>query len=209
MLPLGIFLAGLGVDGLGEGVVENVREKMPNDFDTIDDWIKTNKLVTHAVALSMRNTGEAIHNRLLAKRTLIQNLFDAGVTIDDNASKGTVPVVSDGPAKGMIFCLTGSFPEVKAHYYQMIRAAGGEIEEDFRSTVTHVVVKTKDGKATGKRAKAEKNGIPVLDLTEFMALVAPDEATPGIRPGELVLPAGQGEQVRPTGTADEPDGYPE
>jgi DNA ligase (NAD+) len=206
-LPLDMFLGALGVQGLGEGVVGNVRERMPGEFDTLGDWIDSDKLVTHAEALSMPNTAKPIHERLIAKRPLIINLLGAGVTIEDD-SKGTMPTSEDGPASGMVFCLTGSFPEKKSVYYEHIKMAGGDYEEDVRDNVTHVVVHDKKGKATGKRAKAEKRGILVCDIVDFFNLLGYEAVPAGSSPGGSGQPEDLEGQLKMFGTGDEDAEYP-
>jgi DNA ligase (NAD+) len=206
-LPLDMFLGALGVQGLGEGVVGNVRERMPGEFDTLGDWIDSDKLVTHAEALSMPNTAKPIHERLIAKRPLIINLLGAGVTIEDD-TKATAQVDWDGPAKGMVFCLTGSFPEKKSVYYERIKMASGQYEEDVRDNVTHVVVQDKTGKATGKRAKAEKKGIPVCNLTEFFNLLGSEVVPVGTAQSGADQPEDLEGQLKMFGTGDEDAEYP-
>jgi DNA ligase (NAD+) len=159
------FIDGLGVRGLGEGVVDNVREKAPGQFDTIGDWL-SGRMLAMADQIGLTNTAERYHGGLVARAGLVQKLADSGVEIAAD------PVAGDKPAATYVFCLTGGFPDQKKVYYAQIEAAGCEWRDDVKDDVTHVVVHERVAAATGKAAKALKRGLPLIDLQEMLALIS-------------------------------------
>jgi DNA ligase (NAD+) len=160
-LPLEVFLGALGVRGLGAGVVANVREKMPGQFDKLSDWIGCTKLIDFADDVSLPNVARSIYEGLTARSGLVEDLLRVGVAIAAPASPAASGATA-GPLSGKVILLTGDFPEKKKVYHEQITARGGAVEEDFTSKVTDVVVfiiPDDPSKLTGKGKKAHAKGI--------------------------------------------------
>jgi DNA ligase (NAD+) len=173
IIPLNMILGALGVQGLGEGIAKQVREKMPGHFDKLEDWVNSTKLCDFGSQVGLPNIANTIHTALWGKRTLVNKLLAAGVRVED-----PTPQIASGKAAGplaaKIFCLTGGFPEQKAVYHDKIAKAGGGVEDDVRSNVTHVVVfeLPAPGKETGKASKAIKRGLPLIDLKQLTEMLS-------------------------------------
>lgn len=173
-LPLNLFLGALGVPGLGEGVVRNVREKMPGEFDKLTDWVGCTKMIDFADRIGLPNTARGIYTSLSDRQPLVAKLLHVGVTI----AQETAPAASQeagGPLAGKVFCLTGSFPQKKSMIEAAIRSNGGSTEDDVRGNVTHVVmdVVPSDDALTGKGKKARAKGLPLMSLVELQAMFRP------------------------------------
>lgn len=194
-LTLPVFLGALGIPGLGAGIVENVCAKAPGEFDSLTDWLNPTKLTAWKDRISLPNTAESIATGIKRASGLITDLLSAGVVISA-PERSLAPTNASGALSGMTFCLTGGFPDKKKVYEEQIVAAGGQVEDDVRSNVTHVVIHEipADDKLTGKAKKARSKGLTLLSLVDLM----------GIMQGSRVI-----EAAHTAGAVDiEDDGYP-
>lgn len=159
-MDLTVFLAGLGVHGLGQSQVKKARAKMPGEFDTLNDWL-SGKLVLNAEKLGMPTTA--------AK-------FDAGLrklrdVIDDLRTEVVLEEKPTESAEGkMVFVLTGDFAQPKDYYHDIITAHGHMWAPRFTKQTTHVVTSNPVTK-TKKADEARKKGIPVIGTEQLMVLL--------------------------------------
>lgn len=94
---------------------------------------------------------------------LCRRLIDAGLRITP------VQLPSSDALSGMTFVLTGTLPTLtRAEAASMITSRGGKVSSSVSKKTTYVVAGTEPG---SKLTRAEALGIPVLDETEFRALL--------------------------------------
>lgn len=101
---------------------------------------------------------------------LIQQLKDIGLNFFEELPK---PDETDGNAlsfKDQVWVITGSFQQFqpRSKAAEEIEKRGGKVTGSVSAKTTHLLA----GEAAGsKRAKAEKLGIPVINETDFLAML--------------------------------------
>jgi NAD-dependent DNA ligase len=181
-VSLPVFLAGLAVPGLGDTKVRDIQTKWrairgnsvgkPDHFDHLHSWFSgegiPTLLIGFAPELGIPNTAKALQAGLDAREGIATALITNGVQIVPE----TQPEAKEGPLKGVVVCFTGKLPNKESHYADLVRQAGGAVEDDLKSNVTHLV--TGDpSKETGKTKKAKAKGIPVWSIDELQARMSP------------------------------------
>jgi DNA ligase (NAD+) len=71
---------------------------------------------------------------------------------------------SEGKLKGLVICATGFRDQA---LFSQIKENGGTIADSLTKSVNCLIVKDLNSKSS-KVQKAEKNGIEILDINEFM-----------------------------------------
>lgn len=101
------------------------------------------------------------------QRALMRKLEALGVGRPQPRAK----VASDGPLKGMGFCVTGVLSRKREEVCADIRAAGGDVHESVKKTTTYLVAGDKTGKS--KLEQAKKFGTKVISEGELSHLLNP------------------------------------
>ncbi len=159
-VDLSVFLAGLGVPNLGLSKVQTIRQLMPGEFDTLNDWL-SGKLILNADKLKIPNQAQRLSDHLQARKELITDLQAAGVTVIEK------PTTTFG---GMVFCLTGDFPHPKDYYHEIIVKHGHQWQQGFTKKTTHVVTMNPVAQ-TVKAKKARLAGLPVINPEQMMIIL--------------------------------------
>jgi DNA ligase (NAD+) len=79
-------------------------------------------------------------------------------------------VATEGPLKGMSFCVTGVLSRKREEVHDDIRAAGGEVHDSVKKTTTVLVSGDKTGKS--KLDQAKKYGTKVVTEAGLYAMIA-------------------------------------
>jgi DNA ligase (NAD+) len=100
-------------------------------------------------------------------RAILKKLVELGV----GRPQPRPEVASEGPLKGLAFCVSGVLSRKREDVHADIRAAGGEVHESVKATTTHLVAGDKIGKSKLDRAK--KLGTKVIDESQLYAMIRP------------------------------------
>jgi DNA ligase (NAD+) len=100
-----------------------------------------------------------------AQRALMNKLVALGV----GRPQPRHVVATEGPLKGMSFCVTGVLTRKREEVHADIRAAGGEVHDSVKKNTTYLVAGEKTGKS--KLDQAKKFGTKVVDEAGLAALL--------------------------------------
>jgi DNA ligase (NAD+) len=166
-LPLNTFIGALGIEGLGEGIARNIREKAPGQFDTIQDWLEPNKLIPVKDQVSLPNVAEGIANRLRSRSVLIKKLLAVGVQIQNET-----PQNASGAANpnAFVICLTGAMSQPRNEIEDMILAAGHKLADGVNSKTTHLCQADPTSQSS-KSKKANELKIPIISEEQLMMMI--------------------------------------
>ncbi|MCX7882553.1 MAG: NAD-dependent DNA ligase LigA [Brevinematales bacterium] len=159
-IPLDRFLYALGIDYVGQETAKSIAR----EFGTLERI----QQATYEDFLRLYGVGEVVA-RSLAEffasprgQAIIRDLKEAGVDVEE-AKK----VSSEGGAlMGQYVCVTGKHESYsREEIFRMIEAEGGIPQENVTKQTSLLLV----GEAAGsKLAKAQKMGIPIMPLDEFV-----------------------------------------
>lgn len=175
-LPLNVFIGSLGVPHLGRRRAEIIMKAVPGQFDTIDDWLSSTKLIEYADAASIPNIAKPMVDGIAAFKDEIEDLLQF-VTIDNKPT--AQPVVATGSScAGRVFCFTGKIEKcddsgkryTRSRMQQLILDNGGHTADDVRAGVTDLV-QADPNSVSSKTSKAKKLGINVMSESDFFAMV--------------------------------------
>jgi DNA ligase (NAD+) len=161
--PFAIVLFALGIEGVGYVTARNLAAQ----FRTIDALLEATPeqiAETPGVGPVLANL---VHDQLAdAKmRALIAELRAAGLRFEQEG-----PPPGEGPLRDQTFVLTGTLPDLtREEATERIVAAGGKVTGSVSKKTSYVVAGASPG---SKLAKAEKLGVPVLDETGLLELLA-------------------------------------
>jgi len=85
-------------------------------------------------------------------------------------------IATDGPLKGMTFCVTGVLSRKREDVHADIRAAGGEVHDSVKKTTTVLVSGDKTGKS--KLDQAKKYGSKVVTEAQLYEMMAEGAVPP-------------------------------
>ncbi|MGH7272777.1 MAG: BRCT domain-containing protein, partial [Polyangiaceae bacterium] len=80
-------------------------------------------------------------------------------------------VASEGPLRGMSFCVTGVLTRKREDVHDDIRGAGGEIHDAVKKTTTYLVAGDKTGRS--KLEQAKKYGTTVITEGALTTMLEP------------------------------------
>ncbi|MCL1801413.1 MAG: helix-hairpin-helix domain-containing protein, partial [Promicromonosporaceae bacterium] len=167
-------------------VALNIRHVGPVAARALADWFGSVQAIDQAseselaavagvgpeIASSIKNWfGQACH------RQIISDWSAAGVRFatPGHPGPGAVSVgttMANGPLAGLTVVVTGTLTGfTRTEAADAIRAAGGKPAESVSKKTDYVIVGENAG---SKAAKAEKLGVPILDETQFQALLFGD-----------------------------------
>lgn len=154
-------LAAIGIHNLGGNRAQKIREKMPGEFDTLNDWF-SGKLIVHAKELGIPKMAEGFHKQLLKSKPLIEKLFAAGVKVIESRTESN--------SGKLVFVLTGDFEKPKDYYHEIIARHGHIHAPRFTKKTTHVVTSNPHAQ-TVKAQEARKAGIPVISPDQMLVIL--------------------------------------
>jgi DNA ligase (NAD+) len=160
-------LTGLGIPQIGQVAARQLAEEMGT--------------LEHMLALgpeALREHVDAIHGfgpKMVdsvvaffedpAARALMGKLVALGV----GRPQPRAAVATDGPLKGMSFCVTGVLSRKREDVHAAIRAGGGEVHDSVKKTTTYLVAGEKTGKS--KLDQAKKYGTKVVTEAQLFAML--------------------------------------
>jgi len=157
-MPLSIFLSGLNISKLSEGIFDFVVDEGYNTLDKV-------LALTVSDLVSIKNISEVraklIVTGLKKKKSVIKNLLDVGITIEKPKKKAV------GVLTGKSFCFTGSLSSPRPHFEGLVLDAGGTIK-GVSGNLDYLVMGENAG---SKQAKAEKLGIKIINEQQFLKLL--------------------------------------
>lgn len=154
VIPLWRIFASLGIESAGK----SAGKALTDHFGSFDKIRKASVAELEAVQDVGGKTAKIIHQFLLEKKDEIDELL--------KYIEPELPKV--GPLSGVVFCLTGGFPEGKAALEKAIEEKGGKVSSSVSSKVKYVVVGTDAG---SKAAKADELGIEKLDVVALKKML--------------------------------------
>jgi DNA ligase (NAD+) len=145
---------GLSIDYCGRGTSEDLIVeaglKIRDMVRKSQDWFEQVPNIGPVTAESLSNWFNKPVNI-----AIIEELYNMGV-IRDEVEK--VAVNTAGSLFKELICITGTLSEDKKFFYPLIEQAGGQFTEDFKKTITKMVVGEKAG---SKETKAKDAGITI------------------------------------------------
>ena len=158
------FLFGLGIRHVGEATAKALARhfgKLDNIMDATLEQLTQVADVGPIVALSLRTFFDQTHNR-----EVVEQLRACGITWPESEPVPQAVL----PLTGKTFVITGALPTLaRDQLKDMLEAAGGKVAGSV-SKKTHYLVAGSD--AGSKLDKARELGVPILDETGVLALLA-------------------------------------
>lgn len=158
-------LFGLGILHVGEGVAKALGRR----FETLDALAAA----TQTELLAVEDIGEVIARSVTLwfsdgrNRDLVERLRKAGLKFTSDLYK---PQAAAGPLDGKTFVLTGTLEGMtREEATAIIESQGGKVSGSVSKKTDYVVAGAEAG---SKLEKAQKLGVPVLDLAAFQNLTA-------------------------------------
>jgi DNA ligase (NAD+) len=143
-----LFLASLGIDGLGNGTAKLLIE----NFHDINSLFK----LTQEELLNVHGIGE------ITSLEIVNGLADKKETIQKLLKIITLKEKSIGKLTGKSFCFT----EVRDKQFETdLKAQGAVISDSVNKTLSFLIVKDVNG-ASSKIEKAKKNNIEIIQIDE-------------------------------------------
>ncbi|MDP8999615.1 MAG: NAD-dependent DNA ligase LigA [Myxococcota bacterium] len=172
--PLERLLCGLGIPQVGQVAARQLAESA-GSLEELLSWTP-DQAREHIGAI--RGFGPKMVDSVIGfiqdseQQALMQNLALLGV----GRPQPRPEVASEGPLKGMSFCVTGVLSRKREDVHADIRAAGGEVHDGVKKNTTYLVAGDKTGKS--KLDQAKKSGTKVIGEAELVALMAFDRTDP-------------------------------
>lgn len=155
-------LYGLGIPLVGEHVAHQLIE-YTGSVETLAKMSAEEMSLIPGVGKVIAQSVAAFFSRP-ENQVLLQKLAQAGVRLSSKP-----PEKKEKPLAGKTFVLTGALPHLsRTEATELIRRAGGRVTDSVSKKTDYVVVGENPG---SKRDRALTLGIPLLDETEFLALL--------------------------------------
>jgi len=162
--PFGRVLFALGIEGVGSVTGRALAQR----FRTIDALLAAAPEAIAETPGIGPIVGQLIHDQLADEqmRALIDDLRGLGLRLEEEG-----PPPGEGPLAGKAIVLTGTLPTLtREQATERVLAAGGRVTTSVSKKTDYVVAGDSPG---SKLEKAERLGVPVLDETGLMELLAP------------------------------------
>lgn len=168
-------LTGLGIEHVGQVAARQLAEAV-GSLDTLLGW-RDDEVTGHMTGVSgfgpkmVESVRAFLENP--AERTLLEKLRERGVSRPQPKHESA----SDGPLRGLAFCVTGVLTRRREDVHADIRNAGGEVHDKVKKGTSYLVAGDKVGKS--KLEGAKKFGAKVIGEAELEALLRGDAAPGG------------------------------
>ncbi|MNY85610.1 DNA ligase [compost metagenome] len=144
-------LQGFGIDTVGRGTSEDIVAVYPDLRDLIGKSSATFESINGIGPKTAIPLAEWFNNDRNAQT--IYAFYDSNIV--ESQSK---PVITGGRLEGKLVCITGTLSQPKSVYQKLIEDTGGQFTNDFKTSISVLVV----GEAAGSKVdKAQKKGIPL------------------------------------------------
>lgn len=185
-ISLNLFLGSLGIPHLGRRRAEMVMEAVPGEFNNLEDWLDSDKLLKFAEQAGIKNMAAAIVNGIVAFRDEIDELLPFITFVE--VRPVALPLSGDekeapegqkaGIFTGCVFCFTGKIEKIdesgkrytRDRMAKLVIENGGQVLDDVRAGVTHLVQADVNSVST-KSQKAKKLGVSMMSESEFFTTV--------------------------------------
>ena len=159
--PMNVFLASLGINGLGKSVSKWVEKEIDSIADLYNQESYSILCGIDGVA---DKTAQNIIDGLNEKKLLISELLMYVEII----SQGDVV----GNLSGQIFCISGSMTNGKDSIKKIIESYGGEVKSSVVKNLTYLIAGDGSG---NKSKKAEEYGIPIISEEMFFQMIGEEK----------------------------------
>jgi DNA ligase (NAD+) len=161
VLPLPVFLNGLGIEGIGLTTWEKIGEH----FASLEAVCLANEDELMAVDGIALKTSQQIVNGLNNRKALISELLSVGVGVLKTETRSERLVFS-----GMSIVITGVLSQPRKDIEKLVKSAGGNIGSSVSKATAFVVSNDTDSNSS-KMQKAKELGIPIRTEAELMTLL--------------------------------------
>ena len=157
-LSVSEFLGSLGIDGLGKRRVEQLIAASDGYLGDIDNWFDFGYLEREKDKLGIPN--------------LFKRIVDGIVENSDMTSRlrkhidVTEEQLMDEAENALSFCFTGTLPNPRGHYQNVVQAAGHVFSANYRKGLDYLVAANPDS-GSAKLKKAVKDGVKVIGVDQF------------------------------------------
>lgn len=163
-IPLEVFLAGLDIEGVGPLVARNL---VVNGFNTLEKLLSAREedfLTLDGIGLIM---AKSIVGGLKECKNEIEEILMTGkIRIQTHVADSAEAVLA-----GKSFCFTGELVSMKRQEAEKLVARfGGTTKSSITKDLSYLVT-NEPGSGSEKNKKARQYGIPVINETEFLALI--------------------------------------
>ncbi len=152
------FLYAAGLAHIGRTVAADIME----EFGTLDAFLEDIDKGADRLA-AIEGVGDAAVGSVRKYAHLFHKLREK-VTVEDQA----VSAATKTPARQLAFVITGTLPNPRSHYQDMIRKAGHKVSDSISKNTDYLLAGEKAG---SKLTKASKLGVEVLDGEEALERV--------------------------------------
>ncbi|MGD0676406.1 MAG: NAD-dependent DNA ligase LigA [Polyangiaceae bacterium] len=166
--PLDRLLCGLGIPQVGQVAARQLAEEV----ETLDRMLSWTPEEAREHVGSIHGFGPKMVDSVVAflqdedRRSVLKKLVALGVS----RPQPRHAVATEGPLKGMTFCVTGVLSKKREDVIAEIREAGGDVHETVKKTTAFLVAGDKTGKS--KLEQAKKIGTKVITEPELRTLIA-------------------------------------
>ncbi|MDR0637117.1 MAG: NAD-dependent DNA ligase LigA [Treponema sp.] len=163
-LPLSAFIAGFDFDGVAEAIMEKV---LMAGFDTLEKL----RAATLGELASVYGLGE------VTAKTIVDGLVASAAEMDNVLATGIIsiappPTEGELPLRGVSFCFTGEMRVMRRNEAEeKIQRLGGQVKASITKDLSYLVTNDPES-GSAKNKKAQSYGIPIIDETAFLAILA-------------------------------------
>jgi len=154
VIPLAQLIATFGMDNAGK----STGKALVDHFQSFDKIRKASIEELEAVGDVGTKTAETIHTYLREHSEEINDLLQF---VEPEMPKA-------GKLTGMTFCFSGGFADGKRHWEQRVEELGGKCSGSVSKKTSYLVAGSGSG---SKSEKAEKLGIPIIDINELQEML--------------------------------------
>ncbi|MDR2537220.1 MAG: NAD-dependent DNA ligase LigA [Treponema sp.] len=163
-LPLSAFIAGFDFDGVAEAIMEKV---LMSGFDTLEKL----RAATVDELASVYGLGE------VTAKTIVDGLAASAAEMDKVLAAGFIsiappPTEAELPLRGVSFCFTGELRAMRRNEAEeKVQRLGGQVKASITKDLSYLVTNDPES-GSAKNKKAQSYGIPIIDETAFLAILA-------------------------------------
>lgn len=103
---------------------------------------------------------------------VLRKLHSLGIVPTSNSWRESLTSSVEGKLGGMTFAITGTLSKPRDHFERLIAEHGGKATTALSKTTSYLLAGSGGG---SKREKANKQGIPIIDETQFMQMIESSE----------------------------------
>jgi DNA ligase (NAD+) len=178
-LPLNVILGSMSIKHLGRRRAQQIMEKCPGQFDTIEDWL-SDKLIT--LDVGMEGMAPEIAADIQNKRELIEAIL-THVKVSSAVEVTSTPVVSNNiNFIGKTFVFTGKIESVdeagqrytRERLQSIVLENGGKVDDKIKKSTPdnqYYLVQADPNSTSSKTEDAKKKGASIIGEQEFWQMV--------------------------------------